>query len=198
MKIVILAVWTVIAASTPALAQTSPLASSAKQVLGLAKSNIMKSAEQVSEADYAFKPVDTVRNFGAILGHIANANFMICSMGSGAANPMKDTDIEKTKTTKADLQKALAESFAFCEAQFDAMSAARGRGATCCTSPITITNGVSPRPIRRGCLRCWYSKAHRPVSAGSPFCASGKTTGGRSRRSIRSESPASHRHASSA
>jgi DinB superfamily len=111
MKILILAACTVIAASTPALAQTSPLASSAKQVLGFAKNNIVKSAEQVSEADYAFKPVDTVRSFGAIIGHIANANFMICSMGSGAANPMKDVDIEKTKTTKADLQKALADSF---------------------------------------------------------------------------------------
>ena len=125
MKIASLATCTVIAASTPALAQTSPLASSAKQVLGFAKNNIVKSAEQVSEADYAFKPVDTVRSFGAIIGHIANANFMICSMGSGAANPMKDVDIEKTKTTKADLQKALADSFAFCEAQFDAMTDAK-------------------------------------------------------------------------
>jgi uncharacterized damage-inducible protein DinB len=46
-------------------------------------------------------------------------------MGSGAANPMKDTDIEKTKTMKADLQKALAESFAICDAQFDAMTEAK-------------------------------------------------------------------------
>jgi uncharacterized damage-inducible protein DinB len=149
MKIVILAVCSVIAASTPALAQTSPLASSAKQVLGLAKTNIMKSAEQVSEADYAFKPVDTVRNFGAILGHIANANFMICSMGSGAANPMKDTDIEKTKTTKADLQKALAESFAFCEAQFDAMTDAKA------TEMVDFFRGKQPR---QNVL--WFNIAH--------------------------------------
>jgi uncharacterized damage-inducible protein DinB len=130
MKIVILAACTVIAAASPALAQPSPYAASAKQVLMLVKGNIMKSADMVSEADYAFKPVDTVRNFGAILGHVANANFMICSMGSGAANPMKDTDIEKTKTTKADLQKALADSFAFCEAQFDAMTEAKAAEMT--------------------------------------------------------------------
>ena len=42
---------------------------------------------------------------------------MFCSIASGAANPMQGTSIEKTKTTKADLQKALAESFAFCDAQ---------------------------------------------------------------------------------
>ena len=125
MKTVILAACTVIAVSSPALAQTSPYAASAKQVFAMVKDNITKSADQMKEADYAFKPVDTVRSFGAILGHIANANFMICSMGSGAANPMKDTDIEKTKTTKADLQKALAESFAFCDAQFDAMTEAK-------------------------------------------------------------------------
>ena len=43
---------------------------------------------------------------------------------------MKDTDIEKTKTTKADLQKALADSFAFCEAQFDAMTDAKAAEMT--------------------------------------------------------------------
>jgi uncharacterized damage-inducible protein DinB len=125
MKIVILAACTVIALSSPALAQTSPYAAAQKQMFAMVKGNITKSAEQMKEEDYAFKPVDTVRSFGAIIGHIANANFMICSMGSGAANPMKDTDIEKTKTTKADLQKALADSFAFCDAQFDALTEAK-------------------------------------------------------------------------
>ena len=116
MKSIILAACTVIAVSSPALAQPSPYAAAAKPILGMVKDNITKSAEQMKEEDYAFKPVDSVRSFGAILGHVANANFMICSMASGAENPMKGTDIEKTKTAKADLQKALAESFAFCDA----------------------------------------------------------------------------------
>ena len=130
MKSIILAACTVIAVSSPALAQPSPYAAAAKPILGMVKDNITKSAEQMKEEDYAFKPVDSVRSFGAILGHIANANFMICSMASGAENPMKGTDIEKTKTAKADLQKALAESFAFCDAQFDAMTEAKAAEMT--------------------------------------------------------------------
>ena len=34
-------------------------------------------------------------------------------------------DVEKTKTTKVDLTKALTESFAFCEAQFDGLTDAK-------------------------------------------------------------------------
>jgi uncharacterized damage-inducible protein DinB len=129
MKSIVLVGCTVIAAASPAFAQTNPLSTAAKQSLQLVEGNIVKAAEQMPEAEYAFKPVDTVRNFGAILGHIANANFMICSAASGAVNPMKETDIEKTKTTKADLQKALAESFTFCEAQFDAVTDAKATEA---------------------------------------------------------------------
>jgi uncharacterized damage-inducible protein DinB len=125
MKILILASCTVIAAASPAFAQPNPLSSAAKMSLQMVKGNIVKAADQMPEADYAFKPVDTVRSFGAIIGHIANANYMLCSAASGAANPMKETDIEKTKTTKADLQKALADSFTYCDAQFDAVPDAK-------------------------------------------------------------------------
>jgi uncharacterized damage-inducible protein DinB len=110
-------------------AQTT-LTAAAKQTFQLAKNNLLKSAEQMSEANYAFKPTPEVRSFGGILGHVASDNFLICSAATGAANPMKDVDIEKTKTTKADLQKALAESFAFCEAQFDALTDAKAAEMT--------------------------------------------------------------------
>jgi len=108
-------------ATAPAIAQENPHMTSAKQVLQLVKGNIVKSAEQMSEENYSFKPTPDVRSFGQLLGHIANANYMICSRATGAASPSQD-DIEKTKTSKADLQKAVDESFAFCEAQFDALS----------------------------------------------------------------------------
>jgi uncharacterized damage-inducible protein DinB len=116
---------TVLAGASPALAQDNPYSAAAKQTLGLIKGNVVKAAEQMSEENYAFKPTADVRSFGQLIGHIANANFMICSRASGAANP-NTGDIEKTKTAKADLTKALADSFAFCEAQFDAMTAATG------------------------------------------------------------------------
>lgn len=114
----------ILLASSPALAQENPLTTAAKQTLQLIKNNVVKSAEQMSEENYAFKPTPEVRTFGQLIGHIANANFMICSRATDAENPSKE-DVEETKTAKADLQKALADSFAFCETQFDALTDAR-------------------------------------------------------------------------
>lgn len=113
--------------SAPGLAQSgNPLTDATKGQFALIKGNLTKTADQVTEANYAFKPTPEVRNLGSIIGHIADANFSICSAASGAANPMKDMSAEKTKTSKADLQKALADSFAFCDAQFAAMTDAKG------------------------------------------------------------------------
>jgi uncharacterized damage-inducible protein DinB len=123
MKLAALLCITVLASASTALAQ-DPMSSAAKSTLGLIKGNVVKAAQQMAEENYAFKPTPDVRSFGQLVGHIANANYMICSTASGAANPSK-TDIEKTLTSKADLSKAVAESFAFCEAQFDAMTPAK-------------------------------------------------------------------------
>jgi len=123
MRLTALLCVTVLASASTALAQDA-MTSAAKSTLGLIKGNVVKAAEQMSEENYAFKPTPDVRSFGQLVGHIANANYMICSTASGAANPNAG-DIEKTKTSKADLSKAVADSFAFCEAQFDALPAAK-------------------------------------------------------------------------
>ena len=108
-----------------AAAQDNPLTTAARQTLGLVSTNVVKAAEQMPEEHYSFKPTPAVRSFGEILGHVANANYMICSRASGAANP-STANIEKTRTSKADLTKAVQESFAFCDAQFAAMSDEKG------------------------------------------------------------------------
>jgi uncharacterized damage-inducible protein DinB len=123
MRLAALLCITVLAGASTALAQ-DPMTSAAKGTLGLIKGNVVKAAEQMSEENYAFKPTPDVRSFGQLIGHIADANFMICASATGAANPSTGS-VEKTKTSKADLSKALAESFAFCEAQFDALPAAK-------------------------------------------------------------------------
>jgi len=123
MKMTSIVCTTVLLAAAPALAQDA-MTSAAKSTLALIKGNVVKSAEQMSEENYAFKPTPDVRSFGQVIGHVANANYMICSTATGAANPSTG-DIEKTKTSKADLTKAVAESFAFCEAQFDALTPAK-------------------------------------------------------------------------
>jgi uncharacterized damage-inducible protein DinB len=126
-KLILCAVCLLLISASPAPAQSgNAMTDSLKGVFGTVKGYITNTAEQVSEANYSFKATPDVRSMGALIGHIADANFMFCSIASGAANPMQGVSIEKTKTSKADLQKALADSFAFCDAQYSAMTDAKG------------------------------------------------------------------------
>ncbi len=71
-------------------------------------------AQAMPDANYSFKPTPEVRSFGEIVGHLANEHYLICSGVKGEANPQKAIDFEK-KRTKADLVKALNDSYAYCE-----------------------------------------------------------------------------------
>lgn len=73
-----------------------------------------KSAEQVTEADYAFKPVESVRSFGQLVGHVAGAQNMFCTAALGETQKSED-DIEKSATTKAALVAALKASNEYCK-----------------------------------------------------------------------------------
>lgn len=77
-------------------------------------------AEEMSEEDYAFRPTPEVRSFGELLAHVANTNYWFCSVAMEKETPV--TNIEKTMTSRADLQKVLAESFEYCEGAHAAMA----------------------------------------------------------------------------
>jgi uncharacterized damage-inducible protein DinB len=115
---VLIAVATALGTQSP----PDPTIASTRGQLDLVKGYITKAAEQVSEEMYAFKPTPDVRSMGQLFGHIADANFGICGMATGEKPEMQN--IEKTKTTKADLQAALAASFKFCEAGFEKLTPA--------------------------------------------------------------------------
>jgi uncharacterized damage-inducible protein DinB len=89
-----------------------------------AKRNIVESADQMSEANYSFKPVDSVRTFGQILAHVADSNYFYCARSKGEAPPVPDGTLEKTATTKAAIVKALGESVAYCDAVYAALTPA--------------------------------------------------------------------------
>src|ERR1039457_5183175 len=89
----------------PAIAQENqpsdnPLSAFTKRVYGFQKGILLRSAEKMPEENYTFKPVDKVRTYGQIIGHVADAQYLFCSTASGETNP--DPKIEKTKTSKAD------------------------------------------------------------------------------------------------
>jgi hypothetical protein len=100
------------------------------------KRNLTQAADKLPEADYAFKPssMPEMRTFGALFGHVANAQFGACAAAKGVPNPNMGVNNEQ-KTTKAEFVKALADSFAFCDDAFSGLNdqnrgqmMARGRG----------------------------------------------------------------------
>jgi uncharacterized damage-inducible protein DinB len=89
-----------------------------------AKRDIVESAAQMPEADYNFKPVETVRTFGQVLAHVADSNYFYCARSQGEAPPVPDGTLEKTATTKAAIVKALGESVAYCDAVYASLTVA--------------------------------------------------------------------------
>jgi uncharacterized damage-inducible protein DinB len=104
----------------PLATQANPLSAWNKLAYARVKSVLLKSAEKMPEENYGFKPVDTVRSYGQIVGHLADAQYLFCSIALGEKNPAPD--IEHTKTSKADLIAALNAAFAYCDKAYDGMS----------------------------------------------------------------------------
>ncbi len=88
------------AQTAPAHSPANPAVASARPLYDQIKGYILKSAEQMSDANYGFQPTPEVRTFGQIIGHLANDQYLFCSSALGEKNP-EARDIEKTQTTKA-------------------------------------------------------------------------------------------------
>jgi uncharacterized damage-inducible protein DinB len=72
------------------------------------------------EENYSFKPTDSVRTFGQVLGHVADSQYAFCSRVLGEKNPTPK--IEESKTSKADLIAALKGAFAYCDKAYEGMT----------------------------------------------------------------------------
>jgi len=92
-----------------------------------ARKNLLAAADQMPELDYAFRPVEGVRTFGELLGHVADAQYLFCSSAKREENPRPGAEgpgrsnassVEKSAKTKAEITRALAESFAYCDDVF--------------------------------------------------------------------------------
>jgi uncharacterized damage-inducible protein DinB len=111
--------------ATPAAAQTgtvaNPISSGIRTAWEGVKRNVTRSAELMPEADYGFRPVNTVRTFGEILAHVAGANYVFCSAAKGEKPPYEEAAFEKTAKTRAQIIKVLNESIAYCDTAFAAL-----------------------------------------------------------------------------
>ena len=124
-------VITVLAGSTmmaeqAASAPANPLSAGSKKTHAIVKNYITKAAAKMPEENYGFKPTPDVRSFGQLVGHVADANYGFCAAAAGEKPPAGGFDgsnsFEKSKTAKADLEKALAASFEYCDKVYTNMT----------------------------------------------------------------------------
>ncbi len=109
------------AAQGPGRGPVTTAAALQRSYAGL-KNNLTQSAEKMPGADFFFKPTPAIRSFGQLFGHVADAQFGQCSGLKGAPNPRQGQPSFEMLTTKAEVVKALADSFAFCDDVFSSLT----------------------------------------------------------------------------
>ena len=118
-------VFVALTLAAPSTAQTTAPAKAPLTITGainstylMAKGWILKSADMMSEENYKWQPTPDVRTFGRLIAHIADDNNVFC--GSLIGGPMSFGAVEKALGTgsKADLKKALEDSFGNCDKAF--------------------------------------------------------------------------------
>jgi uncharacterized damage-inducible protein DinB len=117
--------------------QENPLSTYNKVVYTGVKGILLRSAEKMPEESYSFRPTDAVRSYGQIVGHVADAQYLFCSLVLGEKNP--SPKIEQTKTSKADLIAALKVAFAYCDKAYEGMTDASA------IQMVTFFGGDTPR-----------------------------------------------------
>ena len=108
----------------PATPPPNPITASEKGLYSFVSNAVIGAAQKMPEENYSFKPTPDVRSFAQLVGHVADASYMFCSQASSETNPMKN--IERTKTSKADLVAAVKDAVAYCNKTFDSMTDAKG------------------------------------------------------------------------
>jgi uncharacterized damage-inducible protein DinB len=78
------------------------------------RQNLIESAEAMPEESYGFRLTPAQRPFGEWIGHVALGNYNFCGVIKGEKPP--DMEALHALTGKAELVKALTESFEFCDA----------------------------------------------------------------------------------
>lgn len=88
------------------------------------KLNLTEEAAKMPESDYGFKPgpAPELRTYGQLFAHVATSQFGSCAAALGQANPNQGHNLEAELKTKAEFQKALADSFALCDKAFTALT----------------------------------------------------------------------------
>jgi hypothetical protein len=127
---------------------TNPLIAEGKRTYTGLKNNLTKMVEKVSDDFYSYQPVPEIRTFAALMGHVADTQLSFCSSVRGE----RKAGTAGKMTAKADLVKAMAESFAECDAAWDSITDANAN------EPVGGANAKGPGRSKLGTLI--YMTAH--------------------------------------
>lgn len=107
-------------AQPPAPGQPLTLTASLNRGYNTVKMNLTEEAAKMPDADYGFKPgpAAELRTYGQLFAHVATSQFGACAAALGQPNPNQGHNLETELKTKAEFQKALADSFALCDKAF--------------------------------------------------------------------------------
>lgn len=101
----------------PAHAQDTLKTANIERYYNPVKFDILAAASVMPEAKYGFKLDPDQMDFGQWINHSTERNYLDCSTLRGEPNPMPKAKTDLLKT-KAEITKALAESFDYCDAAF--------------------------------------------------------------------------------
>jgi uncharacterized damage-inducible protein DinB len=120
----VLLVAATVQAQPPPAGQRRTLAEAIKGGYNNVKMNLTQAAEKMPEGDFTFKPgtMSEVRNYGQLFAHVAQAQFGACSAAAAKPNPMTGKQLEQELKTKADIVKALNDSFALCDDAYSSLN----------------------------------------------------------------------------
>lgn len=121
----------------PAAAEANPMSAFTKQGYEKLKEWTLRSAEKMPEESYGFRPVETVRTFGQILGHLADSQIRFCSAALGEASPAPKGG--EARSAKGDVIASLKSAFGTCDRAYAALTDANG------TEPVKFVWGPMPR-----------------------------------------------------
>lgn len=116
-KIPLLLLVAVLAPEALAAQAEAPVMQSVRPGYESAKGYLLRTAEQLSEEDFEFRPTPEVRTVRELLGHIADSQHFYCSVALGEASP-HETEFESTQTTRDAMTRALRESFDYCDTAY--------------------------------------------------------------------------------
>jgi len=117
------------APAAPAAQPAPTLVAEVQTIFNAIKGNITKAVSQFPEDKNTWQPTPLVRSWARLIAHVTDDNNGACSALVGVPRPAR-LDTEDTqnsganKMTRADLEKALGDSFALCDKAFAAVTEA--------------------------------------------------------------------------